>query len=118
MTTNDTMLRVIPKTAGLRGLACVTTELAREAALRHRASPLAAAALGEGLTAAALLGGLLKAQQRVAIKIDGDGPAGKLVAERALAAGITAVVFDRGPYLYHGRVKALADAAREGGLNF
>ncbi len=43
---------------------------------------------------------------------------GKLVAERALAAGITAVVFDRGAYLYHGRVKALADAAREGGLAF
>jgi len=43
---------------------------------------------------------------------------GKLVAERALAAGITAVVFDRGPYLYHGRVKSLADGAREGGLSF
>lgn len=43
---------------------------------------------------------------------------GKLIAERALAAGITAVVFDRGPYLYHGRVKALADGAREGGLSF
>jgi large subunit ribosomal protein L18 len=43
---------------------------------------------------------------------------GKLVAERALAAGIAEVVFDRGAYLYHGRVKALADAAREGGLAF
>jgi large subunit ribosomal protein L18 len=43
---------------------------------------------------------------------------GKLVAERAKAAGITAVVFDRGGYLFHGRVKALADAAREGGLTF
>ncbi|WP_027285699.1 50S ribosomal protein L18 [Rubritepida flocculans] len=43
---------------------------------------------------------------------------GKLVAERAIAAGVTEVVFDRGPYLYHGRVKALADAAREGGLSF
>jgi large subunit ribosomal protein L18 len=43
---------------------------------------------------------------------------GKLVAERALAAGVTKVVFDRGGYLYHGRVKALADAAREAGLNF
>ena len=43
---------------------------------------------------------------------------GKRVAERAIAAGVTAVVFDRGPYLYHGRVKALADAAREGGLSF
>ena len=43
---------------------------------------------------------------------------GKLVAERAVAAGIKEVVFDRGAYLYHGRVKALADAAREGGLAF
>lgn len=43
---------------------------------------------------------------------------GKLVAERALAAGVSAVVFDRGPFLYHGRVKALAEAAREGGLSF
>ena len=43
---------------------------------------------------------------------------GKLVAARAVEKGITEVVFDRGPYLYHGRVKALADAAREGGLAF
>ncbi|MFN4010789.1 50S ribosomal protein L18 [Pannonibacter carbonis] len=43
---------------------------------------------------------------------------GKLVAERALAAGVKQVVFDRGGYQYHGRVKALADAAREGGLEF
>jgi len=43
---------------------------------------------------------------------------GALVAERAKAAGIERVVFDRGSYLYHGRVKALADSAREGGLDF
>lgn len=43
---------------------------------------------------------------------------GKLVAARAVEKGIKEVVFDRGPYLYHGRVKALADAAREGGLAF
>jgi large subunit ribosomal protein L18 len=43
---------------------------------------------------------------------------GKLVAEKAMAAGITNVVFDRNGYLYHGRVKQLADAAREGGLKF
>ena len=43
---------------------------------------------------------------------------GKTVAERALKAGITKVVFDRGGYKYHGRVKALAEAAREAGLNF
>jgi large subunit ribosomal protein L18 len=48
------------------------------------------------------------------------GPAavGRLIAERAREAGVTSVVFDRGGYLYHGRVKALADAAREGGLEF
>jgi large subunit ribosomal protein L18 len=43
---------------------------------------------------------------------------GKFVAERALAAGITRVVFDRGGYLYHGKIQALADAAREAGLQF
>ena len=43
---------------------------------------------------------------------------GTLVAERAVAAGVTEVIFDRGGYLFHGRVKALADAAREGGLSF
>lgn len=43
---------------------------------------------------------------------------GKLVAERALKAGVTQVVFDRGEYIYHGRVKALADGAREAGLDF
>jgi len=43
---------------------------------------------------------------------------GKLVAERAKAAGVSEVVFDRGSYIFHGRVKALAEAAREGGLHF
>ena len=43
---------------------------------------------------------------------------GKLVAERAIEKGVKDVVFDRGGYIYHGRVKALADAAREAGLNF
>jgi large subunit ribosomal protein L18 len=51
-------------------------------------------------------------------KSDKAGLVGKMIAEKALAAGITSVVFDRNGYLYHGRVKQLADAAREGGLKF
>lgn len=51
-------------------------------------------------------------------KSDQSSAAGKLLAERAKAAGIEKVLFDRGGYLYHGRVKALADGAREGGLVF
>lgn len=50
--------------------------------------------------------------------VAGAKEVGRLIAERAKAKGITSVVFDRGGYLYHGRVKALADAAREGGLEF
>jgi large subunit ribosomal protein L18 len=56
------------------------------------------------------------------LKTGGDVTAatevGKLLAQRAVSAGVKDVVFDRGRYLYHGRVKALADGAREGGLNF
>src|SRR5579863_1570106 len=49
---------------------------------------------------------------------DAAAAVGKLIASRALAAGVKSVVFDRGGYMFHGRVKALADAAREGGLDF
>ena len=64
----------------------------------------------------------LEKEMRTSLKTGADiGAAkvvGKLVAERAATKGVKDVVFDRGHYLYHGRVKALADAAREGGLNF
>ena len=50
--------------------------------------------------------------------VAGAGEVGRRIAERAAAAGVTRVVFDRGGFLFHGRVKALADAAREGGLEF
>jgi large subunit ribosomal protein L18 len=64
----------------------------------------------------------LEKDQRSALKsganVDAARTIGKLIAERAVAAGIKDVVFDRGAYMYHGRVKALAEGAREGGLNF
>ena len=57
-------------------------------------------------------------RSKTGANVDAAKAVGKLVAERASAKGVKDVVFDRGGYLYHGRVKALADAAREGGLKF
>ena len=73
---------------------------------------------GRTIAAASTLDKDLRAALKTGADKDAAAAVGKLVAERALAAGITKVVFDRGAYLYHGRVKALADAAREGGLAF
>ena len=75
-------------------------------------------AQGRTLAAASSLDASLKEQHRTGADRQAATAVGKLVAERALAAGVSAVVFDRGSYLYHGRVKALAEAAREGGLDF
>ncbi|GGG40093.1 hypothetical protein GCM10010964_29620 [Caldovatus sediminis] len=75
-------------------------------------------AAGRTLAAASTLERELREQLRTGADKAAAAAVGKRVAERALAAGVTRVVFDRGPYLYHGRVKALADAAREGGLSF
>jgi large subunit ribosomal protein L18 len=75
-------------------------------------------AAGVTLAAASTLDKSLREALRTGADKEAATAVGKLVAERALAAGITEVVFDRGSYLYHGRVKALADAAREGGLAF
>jgi large subunit ribosomal protein L18 len=73
---------------------------------------------GRTVAAASSLDRALREQLKTGADKDAASAVGKLVAERALAAGISAVVFDRGSYLYHGRVKALAEAAREGGLSF
>jgi large subunit ribosomal protein L18 len=59
-----------------------------------------------------------KADRRTGGNVAAAKEVGKVIAERAKAKGITKIVFDRGGYIYHGRVKALADAAREGGLQF
>jgi large subunit ribosomal protein L18 len=77
-------------------------------------------AAGRTLATASSLDGGIKASLKSGAGADvaAASAVGKLVAERARAAGIERVVFDRGAYLFHGRVKALADAAREGGLDF
>ena len=73
---------------------------------------------GRTLAAASSLDGGLRASLKNGADITAANAVGKLIAERAKAAGIERVVFDRGAYQFHGRVKALADAAREGGLDF
>jgi large subunit ribosomal protein L18 len=75
-------------------------------------------AKGATLTAASSLEKTVRESLKTGANIDAAKAIGKLLAERAKEQGIVDVVFDRGGYLYHGRVKALAEAAREGGLNF
>ena len=75
-------------------------------------------AAGRTLAAASSLEKELKGSIKTGADKAAAAAVGKLVAERARKAGVETVVFDRGGYLFHGRVKALADAAREGGLKF
>ena len=72
--------------------------------------------MGKTLASASTLDKDLKG--KTAATREGAAEVGKAIAERAKKAGVSAVVFDRGGFLFHGRVKALADAAREGGLEF
>lgn len=71
---------------------------------------------GHTLVSASTLEGELK--EKVGGSVEGAKTLGALIAKRAVAKNVSAVVFDRSGYLYHGRIKALADAAREGGLKF
>ncbi|WP_306120246.1 MULTISPECIES: 50S ribosomal protein L18 [unclassified Roseitalea] len=73
---------------------------------------------GRTVAAASTLDADLRGSLKTGADTDAAAAVGKLVAERATQAGVKDVVFDRGAYIFHGRVKALAEAAREGGLNF
>ncbi|HZP78364.1 MAG TPA: 50S ribosomal protein L18 [Pseudolabrys sp.] len=73
---------------------------------------------GETLASASSMEKTLREGAKTGANVAAAKAVGKLLAERALQKGVKDVVFDRGGYLYHGRIKALADAAREGGLNF
>ena len=73
---------------------------------------------GKTLAAASTLDTDLRSSLKTGADTAAAAAVGKLIAERAVKAGVKDVVFDRGAFIYHGRVKALAEAAREGGLNF
>jgi|SRR5688572_441329 large subunit ribosomal protein L18 len=75
-------------------------------------------ASGRTIAAASTLDKDVKAAVKNGSTSEAAAAIGKLIAERGLAAKVSEVIFDRGSYLFHGRVKALADAAREGGLQF
>jgi large subunit ribosomal protein L18 len=86
--------------------------------LKHIYAQVIDDAMGHTLATASTLDPALRADLATLHKVDEAARVGALVAERAKAAGVTLVVFDRGGYLYHGRVRRLAEAAREGGLVF
>ena len=73
---------------------------------------------GHTVASASTLEADVKGKLKTGATVDAAKEVGKLLAERAVQAGVKQVIFDRSGYLYHGRVKALADAAREGGLDF
>jgi large subunit ribosomal protein L18 len=85
---------------------------------RHIYAQVIDDARGETLASASSLEKEMRAGGNTGADIDAAKAVGKLLAERAVKKGVKEVVFDRGGYLYHGRVKALADAARESGLSF
>ena len=106
----------------------VRTQIRRKAAGRPRLSVFRSSqhiyaqviddARGATLAAASSIDKSMREKLKTGADIEAAKEVGKLIAERAIAAGIKEVVFDRGAYLFHGRVKALADSAREAGLSF
>ena len=85
---------------------------------RHMYAQIIDDAAGKTLVAASTVEAEIAGPGGVGSDTDSAGQVGKLIAERAVKLGISQVVFDRGSFRYHGRVAALADAAREAGLDF
>jgi large subunit ribosomal protein L18 len=85
---------------------------------RHIYSQIIDDLKGETLASASSLDSVIKDKLKTGSNIEAAVVVGKYIAEKALKKGITKVVFDRGGYIYHGRVKSLAEAARDGGLIF
>ncbi len=100
----------------LRGVASGKPRLSVHRSGRHIYAQVIDDSEGKTLAAASTLDKELKGKANATR--EGAAAVGKAIAERAKKAGVSAVVFDRGGFLFHGRVKALADAARESGLEF
>src|SRR5512142_1863921 len=83
---DDYLVRILTKSGTFRGMACVTTGLEAEAARRHGTLPPATTAFGRALTEGTVMGALLKTDQGVALKFEGNGPLGKILVE-ALSNG-------------------------------
>ena len=115
---NDVRLRIHERIRKRLSGSTVRPRLAVFRSNKHIYAQIIDDSKGATLTAASSLDTDAKKDVKHGGNIAAAKAVGKLVAERAKAKGIDAVLFDRGGYLYHGRIKALADAAREAGLKF
>ena len=109
------------KHARLRNRFSATTERPRLAVFRsnnHMYAQIIDDTVGNTLVAASTVEKAVKAELEKTNNVDAAAYVGTVIAKRALEKGITEVVFDRGGFIYHGKVQALADAAREAGLKF
>ncbi|MCB1496587.1 MAG: 50S ribosomal protein L18 [Bauldia sp.] len=118
MTKNKTERRAARVRRAIRTAANGRSRLSVFRSSKHIYAQVIDDAGGRTLAAASTLDKDLRTKLKTGADSEAAAEVGKLVAERAIAAGVKDVVFDRGRYLFHGRVKALADGAREGGLNF
>ena len=119
--TNTTVLARLRRKVAVRKRIEGSTERPRLSVFRsanHIYAQIVDDVSGRTLVAASTLSPELKSYEGHRGNAKAAAEVGKLLAQKAVAANVDKVVFDRNGYLYHGRIKALADAAREGGLNF
>jgi large subunit ribosomal protein L18 len=117
----DSRKQAVRRKARVRGVIKAVSTRARLSVFRsskHIYAQVIDDRKGETLVSASSMEKDMRGSLKTGADIEAAKAVGKLLAERAATKGITDLVFDRGSYRYHGRVKALADAAREGGLKF
>jgi large subunit ribosomal protein L18 len=118
MTSKTRIRRIARVRRAVRRAAAGRARLSVFRSSRHIYAQVIDDAAGHTLAAASSRDSELREKLKTGADRAAAAEVGKLLASRALAAGVRNVVFDRGAYLFHGRVKALAEAAREGGLGF